>query len=320
MLIFNQLILSSYAINNRRIDLKEYEESNFIEKYKNESKLFSSNKNSNEDNYINQEAEDIEKFIEETFDQNNIDILKNQQSVNPKINDKFDSIDEEFIINDHKNKKLRKRQKVSNQQTKNKKNKFNKKNLNQGNINESNLPFKSIISTSEFRVPPRGYVKLMGPKTSLNLKRADSIETLKLIAKLGGYGIVVIEEKNSKGESLENPKITANFENVEISDVFNSILLSANLQAVVENKIIFIGKNVLNKSLKPKVSKTYRLNQVNAASVADYLSTLGAKISKVMLISGSIDGQEIGDGLINKKDFEDEVINSYGIEKGHFTG
>ena len=80
-------------------------------------------------------------------------------------------------------------------------------------------------------------------------------------------------------------------------------LLSANLQAVVENKIIYVGKNIINKSLKPKVSKTFRLNQVNAASVADYLSTLGAKISKVMLLSGSIDGQEIGDGYINKKEF-----------------
>ena len=78
-------------------------------------------------------------------------------------------------------------------------------------------------------------------------------------------------------------------------------MLSANLQAVVEEKIIFVGKNILNKSLKPKISKTYRLNQVNAASVADYLSTLGAKISKVMVVSGSIDGQETGDGLINKK-------------------
>ena len=77
-------------------------------------------------------------------------------------------------------------------------------------------------------------------------------------------------------------------------------MLSANLQAVVENNIIFVGKNVLNKSLKPKVSKTYRLNQVNAASVADFLSTLGAQISKVMLLSGSIEGSEIGDGLINK--------------------
>ena len=71
------------------------------------------------------------------------------------------------------------------------------------------------------------------------------------------------------------------------------------MQAVVENNIIFVGNNILNKSLKPKVSKTYRLNQVNAASVADFLSTLGANIS-AMLISGSIDGQEIGDGLINK--------------------
>ena len=50
-------------------------------------------------------------------------------------------------------------------------------------------------------------------------------------------------------------KITANFENVDFSDVFNSILLSSNLQAVVENNIIFVGKYILNKSLKPKVSK-----------------------------------------------------------------
>ena len=84
--------------------------------------------------------------------------------------------------------------------------------------------------------------------------------------------------------------------------------------------MIFVGSNILNKSLKPKVSKTYRLNQVNAASVADYLSTLGADISKVMLVSGSIDGQEIGDSYINKKEFKDEFISSYGIERGPLYG
>ena len=61
-----------------------------------------------------------------------------------------------------------------------------------------------------------------------------------------------------------------------------------------------MGKDILTKSLRPKVSKTYRLNQVNAASVADYLSTLGAQISKVMLVSGSIEGAEVGDGFVNK--------------------
>ena len=39
----------------------------------------------------------------------------------------------------------------------------------------------------------------------------DSIETLKLIAGLGNYGIVVIKEKNSSGEISENSKITAKF-------------------------------------------------------------------------------------------------------------
>ena len=38
----------------------------------------------------------------------------------------------------------------------------------------------------------------------------DSIETLKLIAKLGNYGILVIEEKNSQGKKLEKPKLTTN--------------------------------------------------------------------------------------------------------------
>ena len=39
-----------------------------------------------------------------------------------------------------------------------------------------------------------------------------------------------------------------------------------------------------------------------------------------MLISGSIDGQEINDSLVNKKEFVDEFVNSYGIEKGPLFG
>jgi len=188
-------------------------------------------------------------------------------------------------------------------------------------ISEIPLPSRSKISTSEFKVPPRGYVKLNGPNITLNLSKVDSIETLKTIAKLGNYGIVIIDEKKSNEEkNINHPKITANFENVEISDVFNSILLSSNLQAVVENNIIFVGEYILNKSLKPKVSKTFRLNQVNAASVADYLSTLAAQISKVSLVSGSIGGREISDTFLNKKEFKDEPVNSYGIEGGPLFG
>ncbi len=194
-------------------------------------------------------------------------------------------------------------------------------NLKAKGTNKLLLPSKSIISSTEFKVPSRGYVKLNGPKITLNLSNVDSIETLKTIAKIGDYGIIIVDEKNSNEEKSKNkPKITANFENVEISDVFNSILLSSNLQAILENNIIFVGEYILNKSLKPRVSKTFRLNQVNAASVADYLSTLGAQISKVSVISGSIAGREISDSFLNKKIFKDEPINSYGIEGGPLFG
>ena len=45
-------------------------------------------------------------------------------------------------------------------------------------------------------------------------------------------------------------------------DVFNSILLSSILQAVLEKNIIFVGEYILNKSLKPKVSKLIGLTKL----------------------------------------------------------
>ena len=76
----------------------------------------------------------------------------------------------------------------------------------------------------------------------------------------------------------------------------------------------------MTKEIKPNFSKTFRLNQVNAASVADYLSTLGATISKVMLVSGSIDGTEVNDVFVNKKELNDDLIDTYSIAKGPLSG
>ena len=274
-------------------------------------------KKQNKTNSIKEEAKDIDQFVEETLD---LDDFENIEDQIPNLNKNFEKMEKDSVINDIDHKKSYQAEKDNNENDQNKKFSENN-NFNDSNLNEIPLPSRSKISSSEFNVPSRGYVKLNGPNVSLDLREADVIDTLKLIGKIGDYGIVIIEEKDlTQEEDQLVPKITANFENIGISDVFNSILLSANLQAVVEEKIIFVGKNILNKSLKPKISKTYRLNQVNAASVADYLSTLGAEISKVMVVSGSIDGQEIGDGLINKKEFKDELKNSYGIEGGPLFG
>tara|TARA_B100000401_G_scaffold436772_1_gene380908 strand:+ start:49 stop:1974 length:1926 start_codon:yes stop_codon:yes gene_type:complete len=320
LLILNQLISSSYAMNNRRVVISESEETKFPSKYWNEFKLLISSKKQNETYLLDQEVEQLERFVEETFDSKNIEDLKNLNESNIKINTQFNEIGEELINSDIENKKANKEEKILTDQPQNTKITSNNKNLDQKKTNKLPLPSRSEISSSEFNVLPRGYVRLNGPDVSLNLKEADAFEALKLVGKLGNYGIVIIEENNPKTSTSEKSTITAIFDNADISDVFNSILLSANLQAVVEKNIIFIGNNILNKSIKPKVSKTFRLNQVNASSVADYLSTLGAQISKVMLISGSMDGQEVGDSFINKKEFKDEDVNSYGIEKGPLYG
>ena len=321
LLIYNQFLFNSYAQNYKGIY-----SSNTTNQYlqKNNKKIFNkyfAEKNNDDIQNLMKDVIEIEEFIENTFKKDDIKELDNSKKLIPNLNSNYQESNKDVII-DKTNKEeatLFKNNKLSDPI--NNKVLINNKNSNKESENILPLPSQSIISTSEFQVPPRGYIKLIGPQVTLNLEGADTMNALKLVSKLGEYGIVFLEEENSqKAGSVINSKFTGNFNEADFSDVFNSILLSANLQAVVENKIIYVGKNIINKSLKPKVSKTFRLNQVNAASVADYLSTLGAKISKVMLLSGSIDGQEIGDGYINKKEFKDEIINSYGMEGGPLFG
>ena len=318
LLIYNQFLFNSYAQNYKGIY-----SNNTINQYlqQNNKKIFNkyfAEKNNDDIQNLTKDVIEIEEFIENTFKKDDIKELDNSKKLIPNLNSNYQESNKNVII-DKTNKEeatLFKNNKLSDPIN----NKVLIKNSNKESENKLPLPSQSIISTSEFQVPPRGYIKLIGPQVTLNLEGADTMNALKLVSKLGEYGIVFLEEDSQKGGSVINSKFTGNFNEADFSDVFNSILLSANLQAVVENKIIYVGKNIINKSLKPKVSKTFRLNQVNAASVADYLSTLGAKISKVMLLSGSIDGQEIGDGYINKKEFKDEIINSYGMEGGPLFG
>ena len=83
--------------------------------------------------------------------------------------------DPTLLNSDIKIKESNKEEKNFTNQAQNIKTSFNEENLNQTKTNGLLLPSRSIISTSEFKVPPRGYVNLLGPKISLNLKAADSI-------------------------------------------------------------------------------------------------------------------------------------------------
>ena len=208
-----------------------------------------------------------------------------------------------------------------------------KTNLNKLNIRKEESEFKKNdlneinsgeITVGEFLIPSRGYVNLKGPKVTLNINDSDVLQTLKFLAKTGNYGFLYVGNNSSENEAGDEeifiPKVTANFVNQDYSQVFNSLLMASNLQAKFENGVIFVGKDVFNKSLVPKFSKTYRMNQASAASVGDYLSTLGAKISKVFVKSTAIAGDELDGSLRTVEDFAEKYINSYGLNGGPLRG
>ena len=75
LLIFNQLILSGYSFNNKKLDPITIEKNNFQKKFN----ILISNKIQEESNLFEKDVEDIEKFIDETFNETNSGQLKELQ-------------------------------------------------------------------------------------------------------------------------------------------------------------------------------------------------------------------------------------------------
>ena len=88
-LILNQFLINAYALNFRKIDL-EYSNSNNLGK---RNKIFNNlfaEKINDEDSISTKEIEEIEKFVEETFDSNDSDIFANQVNQLQEINNNTD--------------------------------------------------------------------------------------------------------------------------------------------------------------------------------------------------------------------------------------
>ena len=113
LLIFNQLILSSsYALGNRKLEINELEQNKLPLKYGQKSKVFISSKKRNETNSkkeveeLEKFADQIDEFVEETFDPNNLNHLKNQEANNPIFETNPNSVKEKVLKPNIKNKKV----------------------------------------------------------------------------------------------------------------------------------------------------------------------------------------------------------------------
>ena len=95
-LILNQFLINSYALNFRKIDL-EYSNRNNLEKRNKIFKNLLAEKINEEDSITTKEIEEIEKFVEETFDSDDSDIFANQVKQLQEINNNSDLLENEPI-------------------------------------------------------------------------------------------------------------------------------------------------------------------------------------------------------------------------------
>ena len=170
------------------------------------------------------------------------------------------------------------------------------------------------IAVGTMMVNPNNVINISGPPVSLVLNNAPAKDALMSLARIGGFGFVYV---NPKGESAAlgqaNQLVTLSFKNESYGRALNSILLSSGLQARLEGRTLLVGDALQNSGFSPKISKVFRLNQVSTETAANYLSSLGAKMSKVIQIevtkgeAASLGTSELNSEVSQTRSIESEI-------------
>lgn len=110
----------------------------------------------------------------------------------------------------------------------------------------------------------------------LVLRDAPVREVLSLLARSANLNVVYAGgNKEGGGEGEAGPTISLDLENQPVQDVFNSVLLMSGLDANRKGNIVYVGEQ-LPAQARNLISRTLRLNQVDAENAALYLASQGA--------------------------------------------
>ena len=91
-----------------------------------------------------------------------------------------------------------------------------------------------------------------------------------------GYNFTFLEGHQ---ESALEPRVTVDFRDESLEKAVHFVLLSSGLEGYLEGRTLVVGPDLLGRSLRAKVSRVIRLNQVDAAGAAGFLANLGATMS-----------------------------------------
>ncbi|ELR98704.1 secretin and TonB N-terminal domain-containing protein [Gloeocapsa sp. PCC 73106] len=126
----------------------------------------------------------------------------------------------------------------------------------------------------------------------LVLRDAPVEEVLKLLARNAGLNVIFTDTPGTEGQQI-NPTISLDLENQSVEDVFNSVLLISGFRANRQGNTIFIG-TALPDAARNLISRTLRLNQVDAESAALYLASQGAEVQRIVIPVTQVRDQQTG--------------------------
>lgn len=145
-----------------------------------------------------------------------------------------------------------------------------------GDIAVSNVnPTVSTINLNSAEIIPR-----------LVLRDASVRDVLSLLGRVAGVNIAFTSGGLGEGQPAAQPgqpgaggpdqKISLDIENESVQDVFNYVLRLTGLEANRVGNTVFVGANLPN-TAKNIVVRTFRMNQVNARTAANFLVAMGGE-------------------------------------------
>lgn len=149
----------------------------------------------------------------------------------------------------------------------------------------------------------RSFLNVSGPPVTMTLRNASVKDALMALAQMGGYGFVYVDDEVASNKAAPSsaiqpdpgPPVSLSFRNLTYAKALNSVLLASGLQGRMEGDLLLAGPSVMSKTFGNQISKVYRLNQVLPGKAANYLASLGAKITRVAELGTSQSNTLAGD-------------------------
>lgn len=184
------------------------------------------------------------------------------------------------------------------------------------------------------------FVRVSGPNVTMTLRDAPAKDVLMSLARLGQYGYVFVDDRGATGgfpqpgtgtsggssTQTELP-VNISFTNEDYSRALNAVLMASGLAAKLEGRVLMVGANIFSKSFGPRLSKVYRLNQVDPGSAADYLANLGASVTKTNTITTAVSQGTSESSAISgapsastTQTSTETIVEAYGASTGPLLG